>query len=204
MPRQLGFDRAPVDQRAKAAGEAIGFEVPRVVDPIHTYGEPDIAVSSGDAESSFNYVVQPSDQTTGNVSVSGPAGTGVQRSLWETSVDGGHTFRTVSRNPLNLPVLSLPPITGPATLVAPGGGDTEIKYDHTGKQYFADLWALACQHTATRAVNVNGTENVAEAAAGGCNSFQLQGSDRQWILVKDRYLAPVPELAPPNWARPPP
>ncbi|MFY9614391.1 MAG: hypothetical protein WAT58_03235 [Candidatus Dormiibacterota bacterium] len=179
---------------ARAAGNAIAFEVPRVVDPIHTYGEPDIAINSKDALAGFNYVTQPSDQTTGNVAVSGPAGTGVQRSVWEASVDGGHTFRTIARNPLNLPIPALPP-NQVAPFVAPGGGDTEIKYDHTGKQYFADLWALACQHTATRTTDAGGVEHVAEAPGGGCNNAKNQGSDRQWILVKDGNLAPVPEFA---------
>ncbi|MEA2645916.1 MAG: hypothetical protein QOE92_999 [Chloroflexota bacterium] len=184
-------------QVATAAGVPIGFEVPRVTDPIHTYGEPDIAISSADAESEFNYVVDPSNATTGNVSVSGPAGTGVQRSIWEASVDGGHTFRTITRDSQIADLLQGAfPLSG-AQLVAPGGGDTEIKYDHTGKQYFADLWALACQHTATREVNLDGTENTLEAPAGGCNNLNLQGSDRQWIVVKDHYLSPVPELAPP-------
>ena len=189
---------APQSARvAKAAGVPIGFEVPRVTDPIHTYGEPDIAVSSQDAEPDFNYVVEPSNATTGNVSVSGPAGTGVQRSIWESSVDGGHTFRTITRDTSIASALqSIFPLSG-AQLVAPGGGDTEIKYDHNGKQYFADLWALACQHTATRVVSNTGVETTAEAPAGGCDNLALKGSDRQWIVVKDRYLAPVPELAPP-------
>ena len=43
----------------------IAFEVPSVVDPIHTNGEPDVAVDP-----------------FGRVFVSGPTGTGTQRSTW--------------------------------------------------------------------------------------------------------------------------
>src|SRR5207244_9176002 len=57
----------------------IKFEVPAVVDPIHTNGEPDIGIDP-----------------QGRVFVSGPTGTGTQRSTWFGSVDGGKTFRMVS------------------------------------------------------------------------------------------------------------
>jgi hypothetical protein len=167
---------------AAAATPAIAFEVPRVSDPIHTYGEPDIGVAPNQA----TYVAQPSDQTSGEVYVSGPTGTGTQRSIWQGSVDGGHTFRTVKRAVGPLPItpcdiaIALAPVCG--SISAPGGGDTEISFDHNRKQYFADLYALACQHTATRSLNSNGTENVADSPTGGC---PVPGSDRQWILVHD-------------------
>ena len=57
----------------------IKFEVPAVVDPIHTNGEPDIAIDP-----------------QGRVFVSGPTGTGTQRSVWLGSVDRGHTFRIIN------------------------------------------------------------------------------------------------------------
>src|SRR3954453_5970905 len=103
----------------RAAAEPIGFETPAVVDPIHTFGEPDIGVDP-----------------QGRVFVSGPTGTGTQRSIWLGSVDGGHTFRTISPGP--------PPSAAAGTNAPPGGGDTDINFDRSGKQYFIDLYALAC------------------------------------------------------------
>src|SRR5258708_29309928 len=60
----------------------IKFEVPAVVDPIHTNGEPDIGID-----------------VFGRVFVSGPTGTGTQRSTWFGSVDRGHTFRIITPDP---------------------------------------------------------------------------------------------------------
>src|SRR5256886_2222911 len=57
-----------------AASSAITFETPTIVDPIHTNGEPDIAIDP-----------------QGRVFNSGPTGTGTQRSTWFGSVDGGQT-----------------------------------------------------------------------------------------------------------------
>src|SRR6266852_2900 len=102
----------------------IKFEVPAVVDPIHTNGEPDIGLD-----------------TQGRVFVSGPTGTGTQRSTWFGSVDRGQTFRVMAQKTPPDPVIS--------TLApAPGGGDTDINFDRSGKQYFADLYALACLRVA--------------------------------------------------------
>src|SRR3954452_16930662 len=55
---------------------AIKFGVPRVVDPIHVYGEPDIKVAPN-----------------GTMYVSGPQGTGVQRSIWNVSYDNADSYR---------------------------------------------------------------------------------------------------------------
>jgi len=170
---------------ATAATPPIAFEVPRLADPLHTYGEPDIGVAPNQAA----IVPQPSDQTNNEVYVSGPTGTGTQRSIWQGSIDGGHTFRTVKRAVGPLPTtpcdiaIALAPVCG--SISAPGGGDTEINFDHSRKQYFADLYALACQHTATRTVDSGGQEQVADSPAGGC---PVPGSDRQWILVRDPAL----------------
>ena len=60
---------------------AIQFGVPRIVDPVHTYGEPDIKVAPN-----------------GTVYVSGPQGTGVQRSIWNASYDNGDSYRLVQDN----------------------------------------------------------------------------------------------------------
>src|SRR5438046_6614509 len=96
------------------AGGAIDFETPAPVDPIHTFGEPDIGVDS-----------------QGRVFVSGPTGTGTQRSVWFGSVDGGHTYRPVTPGPVPDSVQSFN--------APPGGGDTDIAFDRSGKQYFIDL-----------------------------------------------------------------
>ncbi|MFN2465506.1 MAG: hypothetical protein ABR598_04490 [Candidatus Dormibacteria bacterium] len=175
---------AGIPLAATAATPSIGFEVPRVADPIHTYGEPDLGLEPNQPLP----VTQPSDATTGFVYVSGPTGTGTQRSVWQGSVDGGHTFRNIHRNPTPLPGCDvITALCGP--LAAPGGGDTEINFDHNNKQYYADLYALACQHTATRVRNADGTDTVAENATGGC---PVPGSDRQWILVADPNLQTGP------------
>src|SRR5881394_3767264 len=72
---------APIASGAGSSTTAssIGFQVPSVVDPIHTNGEPDIAIDP-----------------QGRIFVSGPTGTGTQRSTWFGSVDKGHTFRVIS------------------------------------------------------------------------------------------------------------
>src|SRR5213082_3748634 len=91
---------------AAATTSAIGFETPTPVDPIHTFGEPDIGVDP-----------------QGRVFVSGPTGTGTQRSVWFGSVDGGHTFRVVTPCPL----APFPPCPQPTAIAGtnahPGGGD---------------------------------------------------------------------------------
>jgi len=57
--------------------------------------------------------------------VSGPTGTGTQRSVWEGSVDGGQTFRVMTR--------TAPPTSVQSFEDPPGGGDTDLNFDHTGK-----------------------------------------------------------------------
>jgi hypothetical protein len=141
---------------AGAATSAITFETPSVVDPIHTFGEPDIGI---DAQ--------------GRVFSSGPTGTGTQRSVWFGSVDGGHTFRTISPGPT--------PSALAGTNAPPGGGDTDINFDRSGRQYFADLWALTCLRTA---VTADGGANTFESIyPAGCAG--TPGADRQWLAVYD-------------------
>lgn len=138
------------------AGSGIAFEVPSVVDPIHTNGEPDIGID-----------------IHGRVFVSGPTGTGTQRSTWYASVDHGHTYRVMTPGP---PPSAISGIQDP-----PGGGDTDIAFDHTGKQYFADLYALACLRTAT---TLNGGATVYQSIyPAGCAG--IPGADRQWLAVYD-------------------
>src|SRR5438270_1724294 len=90
---------------------SIGFETPMIVDPIHTFGEPDIGVDP-----------------QGRVFSSGPTGTGTQRSVWFGSVDGGHTFRAISAGP--------PPDAIQSFNSPPGGGDTDIAFARNGTQFF--------------------------------------------------------------------
>jgi hypothetical protein len=151
------------------AASGIAFEVPSIVDPIHTFGEPDVAVD-----------------VNGRVFSSGPTGTGTQRSVWFGSVDRGRTYREISPcaaapfpppSSLGCPV----PNALAGTLAPPGGGDTDIAFDHTGRQFFADLYALACLRTAT--TPDGGATVYQQAYPGGCGL--LPGADRQWLAVFD-------------------
>src|SRR3989475_101288 len=141
-----------------ADAAAIAFETPTIVDPIHTNGEPDIAIDP-----------------QGRVFNSGPTGTGTQRSTWFGSVDGGHTFRVMTQKIPASPAVGIP-------APGPGGGDTDIAFDRSGKQYFADLWALACQRVAvTGPTNPGATDQENFLGCAGSSP----GSDRQWLAVYD-------------------
>src|SRR2546426_5362188 len=70
-----------VARAAQTLTPSMTFGAATVVDPVHTYGEPDIKVARN-----------------GSVYDSGPWGTGTQRSLWEQSTDRGLTF-----HPLHTP-----------------------------------------------------------------------------------------------------
>src|SRR3989475_1464832 len=135
----------------------IKFEVPAVVDPIPTNGEPDIGID-----------------VFGRVFVSGPTGPGTRRSTWFGSVDRGHTFRIISPG--------LPPNAITGLVDPPGGGDTDINFDRTGKQSFFDLYALICNRTATTS---DGGATVMQSIAGGCADGTAAGSDRPWVAVYD-------------------
>ena len=137
-----------------ASNGTIAFETPSPVDPIHTFGEPDIGIDP-----------------LGRVFSSGPTGTGTQRSVWFGSVDGGHTFRTISPGPV--------PSAIAGTEAPPGGGDTDINFDRSSKQYFADLYALACLRVATTADG----GATAQQSFDGCGD--TPGADRQWLAVYD-------------------
>ena len=142
-----------------SAATPIAFSTPSIVDPIHTYGEPDI-------------LVDPSGQ--GRLYASGPTGTGTQRSLWNASVDGGLTYRVVAQGTPPSPL-----ITNPAP--QPGGGDTELAADHTGKTYFADLYALTCLRVAT--TTDHGATTAQNVYPGGCAG--VPGADRHWMAMFD-------------------
>src|SRR5256884_1689628 len=157
-----------------ADAAAIAFETPTIVDPIHTNGEPDIAIDP-----------------QGRVFNSGPTGTGTQRSTWFGSVDGGHTFRVMTQKIPASPAVGIP-------APGPGGGDTDIAFDRSGRQYFADLWALACQRLAVTGPANSGASD--QETFLGC-SGSGPGSDRQWFAVYDpapgtpnqsKYVGPRP------------
>lgn len=164
---------APSPRAAVTASPPIGFEVPSIVDPIHTFGEPDIGVDP-----------------LGRVFSSGPTGTGTQRSVWFGSVDRGHSYREITpcaaapfpppppaKGSLGCPV----PDALAGTNAPPGGGDTDIAFDHAAKQYFADLYALTCLRTA--ATPDGGATVFQQAYPAGCGL--LPGADRQWLAVFD-------------------
>jgi hypothetical protein len=138
---------------AKPSGQ-IAFSTPAVADPIHTFGEPDIGLDP-----------------QGRVFVSGPTGTGTQRSVWEGSVDGGHSFRVITPGP--------PPTAVQSIEAPPGGGDTDLNFARSGKQYFADLYALACDRVATTSDGGATAQQNFLGCGGGA------GSDRQWLAVYD-------------------
>ena len=138
--------------RSAPAGES-AFGVPRIVDPIHTYGEPDIKVAPN-----------------GDMHVSGPQGTGVQRSIWNVSHDNGDSYRVVQGLPLNQA------IAPNKSSLGPGGGDTEIAISRDNTVFFSDLWALTCftagvSHDAGATVSSNPI---------GCSH---PPGDRQWMAV---------------------
>jgi len=142
---------------AKAAG-AITFGVPSIVDPVNTVGEPDIGI----------------DRAT-NVFVSGPAGSGEQRSIWEGSLDGGATFRKIA---------AIPPSGIDGINNAPGGGDTDIAFDNQTpqKQYFNDLYALAGVRVAT---TTNEGASISQDVFPGGSAGNPPEVDREWYLVYD-------------------
>jgi len=158
---------AGVIPAAAGDGGASGltFGVPRIVDPIHSYGEPDLKVSP---------VSGPNG--TAPLYASGPAGTGTQRSVWDVSVDDGDSYRLVTDLPQGAQPASVPA----KETNGPGGGDTEIAFDHTGKAYYADLYALKCYTVATTAdngANVSSNPN-------GCSGGSVE-ADRQWFGIYD-------------------
>jgi hypothetical protein len=145
---------------------AVAFGVPRIADPIHVYGEPDIAVAPN-----------------GTVHVSGPQGTGVQRSIWNLSVDGGDSYRIVDDVRFNdgAPVQCDPGVCPSKATLGPGGGDTEIYVTRNGQAFYNDLWALACFSAAT-------TKDEGKTVASnpnGCSQDGFANADRQWMTAFD-------------------
>src|SRR5437763_6553674 len=150
--------------RAKATSGSITFGTPSVVDPVHTYGEPDIRVAPN-----------------GDVFDSGPWGTGTQRSMWEQSTDGGRTFHVLHQHPVSSPVESDSQIDGP------GGADTEISIDHSNNVYYADLAALA----SLKVARWNPTTRTMDVGFFGNGQQNINGVDRQWFALWDPPSAPA-------------
>ncbi|MBV8195098.1 MAG: hypothetical protein JOY80_06165, partial [Candidatus Dormibacteraeota bacterium] len=198
---------------AKAAStDPIGFGTPTVMDPLHSYGEPNIGINPVD----------------GSMYDSGPEGTGVQRSGWEGSVDGGASFKVVGQcvnsqtGGIQNTTQPCPIPGGPSAVAdqegptsAPGGGDAEQRFDHNGTQYFTDLYALACD----RVAYTSDDGSTAPESSFGCSSTTPtcaspttnnitnpsecpgEGSDRPWLAVLDPGL--IGQTSIPNEASPP-
>jgi hypothetical protein len=144
---------APGVAAAAEPGGRIGFSVPTVVDPIHAFGDATVGIDP-----------------LGRVFVSGPTGTGPQRMAWEGSVDGGASFRVITPN---LPPTAIQSIEDP-----PGGGESDMAFDRSGKQYFADLYGLACDRVGTTA---DGGATVSQSVLG-CGTTP---GGREWLAVYD-------------------
>src|SRR5439155_23869370 len=157
----------------RAPSAAIGFSSPVVVDPTHAYGEPDVKIAPGGL----------------NWYDSGPWGTGTQRSIWNWSSDGGHTFHAVHAPAIGSPSESDTGVPCPDGFPppCPGGGDTEISIDRTGKVYYADLAALTTLKVATwdPAARSMKTDMIVNGEQGG------NGYDRQWFANWDPAVPPT-------------
>jgi hypothetical protein len=117
------------------------------------------------------------------VHVSGPQGTGVQRSIWNLSVDGGDSYRIVDGVRFNdgSPVDCNNPGCPSKATAGPGGGDTEIYITKNGRVFYNDLWALACFSAGTTADE----GKTVDSNADGCSQDGLANADRQWMAAFD-------------------
>ncbi|MCA1712610.1 MAG: hypothetical protein LC789_13645 [Actinobacteria bacterium] len=172
-----GAALAPAASGATAAG--VTFDVPRIVDPIHVYGEPNLEVNP----------------KTGAVHATGPQGTGTQRSIWNVSVDGGDSYRIVQNLPENSDRAAVTGALPTKSALGPGGGDTEIKIARNGRAFFNDLAALAT-FTSVTTTDDGATTSVANPLA-----IPKPVGDRQWMALFDPqpsdktispYKGPVP------------
>ena len=170
---------------------SIKFSTPNVMDPMESVGEPTIVHSTA------------KDNT---VYASGPWGTGTQRSIWNASADLGETFRLVQQcAPASGFVATecQPPSSVTGTANPPGGGDTDQRIDSSGRDYFVDLWALACNRAAEtpdRGATANQNAYGCQAASPTCTPTTVppcrpEGSDRPWLAVYDPKLNGVVSTA---------
>ncbi len=139
------------------------FGVPRIVDPLHVYGEPNLEVNP----------------KTGAVHATGPQGTGTQRSIWNVSVDGGDSYRIVQNLPANSDRAAVTGALPTKSALGPGGGDTEVKISHNGRTWFNDLAALA-SFTSVTTTDDGKTTSVANPLA-----IPKPVGDRQWMALFD-------------------
>lgn len=154
----LAAPSAQAVKTAPAKAPAIGFASAIVVDPVHTFGEPDVRIGPD-----------------GATHVSGPWGTGTQRSIWNLSFDGGQTFHTMHDTPLLT-------TDGSATQhVGPGGGDTEIQIARDGRVFYSDLAALVSLKNGVWNPKTRTLET--QMYANGVENFN--GIDRQWMALWD-------------------
>jgi hypothetical protein len=139
------------------------FGVPRVVDPIHVYGEPNLEVNP----------------KSGALHATGPQGTGTQRSIWNVSVDGGDSYRIVQNLPGNSDRAAVTGALPTKSALGPGGGDTEIKISRDGRAWFNDLAALA-SFTSVTTTDDGKTTSVANPLG-----IPKPLGDRQWMALFD-------------------
>jgi hypothetical protein len=154
---------APSASGATAAPSGPTFGVPRIVDPIHVYGEPNLEVNP----------------KSGAVHATGPQGTGTQRSIWNVSVDHGDSYRIVQNLPENSDRAAVTGALPTKSALGPGGGDTEIKISHDGRAWFNDLAALST-FTSVTTTDDGSTTSVANPLA-----IPKPLGDRQWMALFD-------------------
>ena len=141
----------PASEAAPTFGSAV------IVDPIHTFGEPKVDIAPD-----------------GTMYVHGPWGTGTQRSFWEVSTDG-RVFKPLHDTPASSSDDSV------STIAGPGGGDTDVAIDRTGKVSYADLAALVTLKVASWDPNTKTMESgVFVKGLDNANGY-----DRQWLTMWD-------------------
>ena len=156
-------------------GTTPSFGVPRIVDPIHVYGEPNLEVNP----------------KTGAIHATGPQGTGTQRSIWNISVDGGDSYRIIQNLPPNVDqAASATAVLPTKSALGAGGGDTEIKIAHNGRAFFNDLAALAT-FTAVTTTDDGKTTELSNPNAIGSPGGERNAATRamsvdcgRWKLVR--------------------
>ncbi len=183
LPVLLAAGAAALAQPSVAAPtSAPSFGVPRIVDPIHVYGEPNLEVNP----------------RTGAVHATGPQGTGTQRSIWNISVDGGDSYRIVQNLPANNDRAVLTGALPTKSAMGPGGGDTEIKISRDGRAWFNDLAALASFTSVTT------TDDGATTSIANPLGIPKPVGDRQWMALfdpqpSDRTISPYTGKVPLNY-----
>ncbi|MDX6285344.1 MAG: hypothetical protein QOG53_829 [Frankiales bacterium] len=156
-----GASSSAVSTASPANTSDIAFDVPRIVDPIHLYGEPDLRVGPD-----------------GVMYVSGPQGTGVQRSIWNQSVDNGDSYRLVQDKKIPNDPSTFTAVFPTKSTLGPGGGDTEIIVTRKNRVYYSDLYALLCYTTAY-------SDNHAKDITSSPEGCSEPGADRQWFGLFD-------------------